>query len=78
MLINYNIDTDVNETTFDDLKQYQEITDPELVKELVGDPVILDHFIGDNEFDRLFNHTIDVAALCWGNVDDNGVISGLF
>jgi hypothetical protein len=44
MLMNYNTDTDVNETTFDDLKQYQEITDPELVKELVGSPVILDHF----------------------------------
>ena len=73
MLMNYNTDTDVNETTFDDLKQYQEITDPELVKELVGSPVILDHFTGDEEFDRLFNHTVDVAALCWGNVDKNGI-----
>ena len=73
MLMNYNTDTDVNETVFDDLKQYQEITDPELVKELVGSPVILDHYTGEDEFDRLFNHTVDVAALCWGNIDENGI-----
>lgn len=72
IMINYNTDTDVNETVFEDLKEYQEITDPKLVQELVGSPVILDHYTGPEEFDRLFNHTIDVAALCWGNVDDKG------
>ena len=39
--MNYNIDTDVNETVFDDLKPFQEITDAETIKELMGEPVIL-------------------------------------
>ena len=73
MLINYNTDTDVNETTFEDLKEYQEITDPELVKELMGEPIILNRYKGSEQFDYLFNHTIDVAALCWGNRDDKGI-----
>ena len=77
IMTNYNTDTDVNETVFDDLKEYQEITDPKLVQELVGSPIILDHYTGEEEFDRLFNHTIDVAALCWGNVDDKGATQKL-
>ena len=71
--MNYNTNTDVNETIFEDLKEYDEITDPELVKELVGEPIILNHYKGDEEFEKLFMHTIDVAALCWGNVDDKGI-----
>ena len=70
--MNYNIDTDVNETVFDDLKPYQEITDAETIKELMGEPVILNRYKGDEEFDWLFEHTVDIAALCWSNKDKRG------
>ena len=71
--INFNIDTDVNESTFDDLREYQEITDAETIKELMGEPIILNRYKGAEQFDKLFNRTIDIAALCWGNLDDKGI-----
>ena len=70
--MNYNIDTDVNETVFDDLKPYQEITDAGTIKELMGEPVILNRYKGDEEIDWLFEHTVDIAALCWSNKDKRG------
>ena len=73
MIINLNTDTEVNETEFEDLKDYYEITDEDTVKELVGDLVILDHYTNADDFDRFFNHTIDVAGLCWGNRNKDGV-----
>ena len=69
--MNYNIATDVNETEFDDLKQYNEITDPQQIIDALGDVVILNRF--KNNIDYLLNRTIDVAVLCWGNKDEHGV-----
>lgn len=69
--MNYNIATDVNETEFDDLKQYNEITDPQQIIDALGDVVILNRF--KNNIDYLLNRTVDVAVLCWGNKDEHGV-----
>lgn len=68
--MNYNIDTDVNETEFDDLKQYYEITDANQIIEALGDVVILDRF--KHNIDYLLTRTVDVASLCWGNKDEHG------
>lgn len=70
--MNCNTNTDVNETVFEDLKKYQEITDAETICDLMGEPVILNRYKGEKEFDYLFEHTVDIAALCWGNKDDRG------
>ena len=69
-MINANINTDVNETSFDDLKQFHEITDSETIIDLIGDMVILNRY--KNNFDYLYDHTVDVAALCWNNRDARG------
>lgn len=69
-LINYNKNTDINESVFDDICQYQEIVDSDTIIELMDPPVILDRYV--HNFDYLFERTIDVAALCWNNKDENG------
>lgn len=70
--MNFNIDTDHNETEFDDLKQYQEITDVNTIIDVMGVPVILNRYKSDTSIRWLFEHTVDVAALCWGNLDERG------
>lgn len=67
-MFNFNTDTDVNESEFEDLAVYQEITDVETVKELIGVPVVLDRHIHD--FDSLMRRIVDIAALCWKIHDD--------
>lgn len=64
-MLNYNIDTDVNETIFDDLKEYQEITDENQIIESIGDVVILNRF--KHNMDTLLEKVVDTAVLCWGN-----------
>ena len=66
----YNIDTDVNETEFEDLKQYQEITDAEQITEALGDVIILERF--KHNINYLLERVVDVASLCWGNKDEHG------
>lgn len=68
--MNYNTDTDINESEFEDIRQYQEITDSKTIYELLGDMIILNRYKDD--FDYLYNRVVDVAALCWGNKDENG------
>lgn len=69
-MINYNTDTLVNESCFDDLCGLQEITDAEQIIELLGDMIIIDRYI--NNFSYLYNRIVDVAALCWNNKDEHG------
>ena len=69
--MNYNINTDVNETEFEDLKQYGEITEPQQIIDALGDVVILNRFKHNIEY--LLNKTVDIAVLCWGNKDEHGV-----
>ena len=68
--MNINIDTDVNESRFDDLAQYYEITTPELLDELIGVPIILNHYM-DNIND-LLERIVTITAMCWGNEDERG------
>ena len=39
--MNFNKMTDVNESRFPDIAQYQEITSPDIIYELLGDCIIL-------------------------------------
>ena len=68
MHLNMNKDTDVNESTFDDIREYQEITDPSDIYKLLGDIIILNRY--KDNIDYLFERVVDVATLCWGNKDD--------
>lgn len=68
--MNYNTDTNINESEFEDIRQYQEITDSKTIYELLGDMIILNRYKDD--FDYLYNRVVDVAALCWSNKDENG------
>ena len=66
-MINTNTDTDVNESQFSDLVELYEITTPEQIHEFLGDIIILNRY--QNNFDYLYDRTVDVAALCWNNKD---------
>ena len=69
--MNFNVDTDINESRFDDIAVYQEITDEDTIHELMGDPIILDRY--KNNFDYLYERTVDIAVLCWNNKNDHGM-----
>lgn len=69
-MINYNIDTDVNESTYEDLKDLQEITSVDQIHHALGDVILLDRFV--KNYDYLYNKVVDVASLCWSNKDENG------
>ena len=68
--MNYNIDTEENESTFEDLKELYEITTVEQIHDLLGDPILLDRYV--HNFDYLYDRVVDVASLCWNNRDDKG------
>ena len=68
--MNINIDTDVNESRFDDLAQYYEITTPELLDELIGVPIILNHYT--ENINDLLERIVTITAMCWGNEDERG------
>lgn len=68
--MNYNNMTDVNETEFEDLKQFHEITDEKDIITALGDVIILNRF--KHNFEYLLNRTVDVAGLCWNNRNSNG------
>ena len=68
--MNYNIDTDVNESQFEDLRVLNEITTVEQIHDLLGDPILLDRYV--HNFDYLYDRVVDVASLCWNNRDDKG------
>jgi len=69
-MINYNIDTDTNESEFKDLRKFHEITTKEQITECIGDIIILDRYA--KNYDYLYNRIVDVAVLCWNNRDENG------
>lgn len=69
-MINFNIDTDVNESRFEDIAALYEITSSEQIYDLIGETVILDRF--KHDFDYLYERVVDVASLCWNNFDENG------
>jgi hypothetical protein len=58
-----------NISRFKDLEMYPEITDEKTLRELVGEPVILENYV-DNIND-LFDRLIDIGVRCWNiRVDD--------
>lgn len=69
-MINFNIDTDVNESRFEDIAALYEITSSEQIYDLIGETIILDRF--KHDFDYLYERVVDVASLCWNNFDENG------
>ena len=58
--MNLNKDTNVNESIFDDIREYQEITDAKDIYKLLGDIIILDRYKGN--IDYLFDRVVDVAG----------------
>lgn len=70
MNLNLNIDTDKNESTFDDLKDLQTIEDAKTLYEKIGDIIILDR---EREFTRLIERIVDICVMCWNFKDENGV-----
>ena len=69
-MINYNIDTDVNESQFEDLAALYEITSKDQIYEALGDTILIKRYIHD--YDYLYIRVVDVACLCWNNKDENG------
>ena len=72
--MNFNTDTDVNESIYPDIVKYQEITSPDTVYELLGDMIILNRYKDINLFMELYNRVVDVAVLCWNVPYHNDVL----
>lgn len=58
-----------NVSRFPELIKYPEITTPELLHELVGDPIVLSHY--KNNINDLFEEFIDIGIRCWNIVNEN-------
>jgi hypothetical protein len=63
--MNFNTMTDVNESRFPDIAQYQEITSPDIIYQLLGETIILNRYREPEMFDELFERVTDVAVCCW-------------
>lgn len=50
-----------------ELTQLQEITTADQIIDILGDVIILDRY--KTNFDYLYNRVVDVAALCWDNLN---------
>jgi hypothetical protein len=71
MGLNLSKASNVNESEFEDIRAYQEITDTKTMDELLGDTIILNRY--KENFDYLFTRVVDIGVLCWGNKDENGL-----
>lgn len=69
-MFNYNINTEVNESEFDDLRCIDEITDKEQLLEFIGVPVILNRH--KHDFETFMRRVVDIAGMCWSNPDGAG------
>ena len=63
--MNFNCDTDVNESVFEDIRRYQTIDTPDVVYQLLGDMIILDRYKDLDMYDQLYNRVVDIATCCW-------------
>ena len=63
--MNFNTMTDVNESRFADIAQYQEITSPDTIYELLGDVIILNRHQQKEQYDELYERVVDVCVCCW-------------
>ena len=76
MSLRFNINTDVNESEFEDIAQYYEITEQQVIYDLLGEIIILNRY---DDLDMLFRRIVDVATCCWNihygkNNDDIDII----
>jgi hypothetical protein len=71
MGLNLSKASNVNESEFEDIRAYQEITDTKTMDELLGDIIILNRY--KENFNYLFTRVVDIGVLCWGNKDENGL-----
>lgn len=62
MSLRFNINTDVNESEFEDIAQYYEITEQQVIYDLLGEIIILNRY---DDLDMLFRRIVDVATCCW-------------
>lgn len=69
-MFNYNINTEVNESEFDDLRCIDEITDKDQLLEFIGVPVILNRH--KHDFETFMRRVVDIAGMCWSNPDGEG------
>ena len=72
--MNFNTETDVNESVFEDIRQYQTIDTPDVVYQLLGDIIILDRYTDPDMYDQLYNRVVDVAGCCWNIPNGNDVM----
>ena len=63
--MNFNTDTDVNESKYSDIREYQTIDTPEVVYQLLGDMIILDRYTDLDIYGELYDRVVDVAVCCW-------------
>ena len=68
-MLNMNTDTEVNESTFEDLAALDEFKTEDEVHKYLGDPIIIKRYT--TNFERLFERVVDITGMCWGNEDPN-------
>lgn len=68
-MLNMNTDTEVNESTFEDLAALDELKTEDEVHKYLGDPIIIKRYT--TNFDRLLERVVDITGMCWGNDDPN-------
>lgn len=71
MALNFNTDTDHNESVFEDLAGYDEITDEKVIYEVLGEDIILNRY---GDLHTLFEKVVDVCVLCWNNEYNGDVL----
>ena len=52
-----------NHSRFKELEEYPEITDEQTLRDLVGEPLILSHYV--DTINDLFDRLIDIGVRCW-------------
>jgi len=72
--MNFNTDTNVNESEFSDIRAYNEITSPDVIHKLVGDPIILERYMDPDLYYQLYNRIVDIAVCCWNVKYHNDVL----
>ena len=72
--MNFNKDTDVNESRFADIRAYQTIDTPDVVYQLLGELIVLDRYTNIEMYDELFERVVDVAVCCWNIPIHNDVM----
>ena len=57
-----------NKSRFPELLEYPEITDEETLRDLIGEPIVLSHFV--NAIDDLIERLTDIGIRCWNIINE--------